>query len=196
MQARAGAQVSEAEYLRIALADPDGKWELVKGALRQKPGMTARHNRYAWLLGVALTNQLDVEQFDVRVDAGRVRRSAQNYFIPDVVVFPAAYADRIDSDENILENYDEPMLLVIEVWSCSTGAFDVQTKLPVYQRRQDREIWAIHPYEHWLRAWRLQPDGSYAEATVRSGHVRPVVLPDVIIDLDKLFRRRVPQPDA
>ena len=33
-------------YERLALAEPDRKWELRDGVLREKPGMTAAHN---WL---------------------------------------------------------------------------------------------------------------------------------------------------
>jgi len=183
-------RVTEADYLRIALADPDGKWELVCGEPRRKPGMTTRHNRVAWALGVALTNQLDLEKYDVRVEAAHVRRTSENYFIPDVIVFPAELADRIDDRDDVLEAYTEPMLLVVEIWSRSTGDYDVRTKLPEYQRRGDREIWLIHPYERWLRAWRLQPDGSYAETLYHGGIVQPVTLPDVSIDLDALLRRR------
>ncbi len=196
MQARAGARVSEAEYLRLALDDPRGKWELADGELRQKPAMTARHNRIAWLLGVALTNQLDVRIFDVRIDAGHARRTPRNFFIPDVMVFPAEYADRIDEREDILEAYDEPLLLVAEVWSRSTGTYDVQTKLPEYQRWGDREIWLIHPYERWVRAWRLQPDGSHTETVHTGGVLEPVALPGVAIDLAHLFQGWRARPDG
>jgi hypothetical protein len=38
-----------------------------------------------------------------------------------------------------------------------------------------------------LTAWRRQPDGGYTEEIFRSGSVRPVALPDVSIDLDRLL---------
>ena len=85
------------------------------------------------------------------------------------------------------------MPLVVEVWSPSTGDYDVETKLQEYQRRGDLEIWRIHPYEQTLTAWRRQPDGSYTETLYRGGRVQPVALPNVTIDLDDLFalvRRR------
>ncbi len=180
--------VSEQEYRRIALAEPDMKWELDCGRLRSKPPMTTWHNRTAWFLGVDLQNQLGRDRYEVRVDAGRTQRSPSQYFIPDVMVIPLDYVRRGLAETYELEAYPDPLPLVVEVWSPSTGGYDVDTKLPEYQRRGDLEIWRIHPYERTLIAWVRQPDGSYAEALYRGGIVRPAALPGVAIDLDALFR--------
>ena len=75
----------------------------------------------------------------------------------------------------------------LEVWSPSTGEYDVNAKVPEYQRRGDLEIWRIHPFDRTLIAWRRQPDGSYIESHYAGGTVKPVALPDVTIDLDTLF---------
>lgn len=64
---------------------------------------------------------------------------------------------------------------------------DVDSKLPEYQRRGDREIWRLHPFDRNLIAWRRQPDGSYSESHYTGGSVQPVALPGVTIDLDALF---------
>ena len=77
--------------------------------------------------------------------------------------------------------------MIVEGWSSSTGGYDVDTKLPEYQRRGDAEIWRFHPYERTLRVWRRQPDGGYAETQYSSGLVRPASLPDVRIDPDALL---------
>ena len=90
-------------------------------------------------------------------------------------------------DQRTLEVYETPLPLVVEVWSPSTGQYDVETKLLEYQRRSDAEIWLIHPYDRTLRAWQRQPDGSYREVLHTAGAVRPVALPGVVIDLDTLF---------
>ena len=76
---------------------------------------------------------------------------------------------------------------MVEVWSPSTGAYDVETKLQGYRERGDAEIWFIHPYERTLTAWRRQPDGSYAEETYRGGLVPVASLPGVVIDFDALL---------
>ena len=177
--------VSEKTYKRLALEDPN-QWELYCGVLVRKPGMTAKHNDVASDLHVQLSQQLDRNQFRVRVNMGHVRRSSESYYIPDVYVIPAELV-RQQLGLRRLEVYGPPLPLVVEIWSPSTGDYDVNTKLGEYQRRGDLEIWRIHPYERTLTAWRRQPDGSYAETTYTGGVVQPVALPNVTIDLDTLF---------
>lgn len=36
-------RMSEAEYRQFALGDTAGQWELVRGRLREKPGMSVEH---------------------------------------------------------------------------------------------------------------------------------------------------------
>jgi Uma2 family endonuclease len=81
----------------------------------------------------------------VRVDAGRVRRPEATFFIPDVFVVPTAYAIPLLGQQDILEVFDQPLPLVVEVWSRSTGDYDVAEKIAVYQQRGDLEIWRLHP---------------------------------------------------
>lgn len=177
-----------AAYERLALEDPDGRWELHNGRLRQKPDMTTWHNFLARRLGVRLRRQLDEDQFDVVVDQGRVRWSRDHAYIPDVIVVPMqAVREGITRHPQRLEAYVQPLPLVVEVWSPSTGDYDVRVKLENYRRRGDAEIWYLHPLERTLTAWRRQPDGSYTETTYRGGTITPVALPGVSIDLDALF---------
>ena len=49
-------RISAVAYQQTALADPDRKWELHDGRLREKPGMTAAHNDLAAHLGYMLWN--------------------------------------------------------------------------------------------------------------------------------------------
>src|SRR5207245_1369382 len=86
-----------------------------------------------------------------------------------------------------LEVFTSPLPLVVEVWSPSTGEYDVESKLPEYQARGDLEIWRVHPFDQTLTAWVRQPDGSYSETVHRSGMVRPTAVAGVQIDLDALF---------
>jgi Uma2 family endonuclease len=104
-----------------------------------------------------------------------------------LVVFPIErVANRWSNAEN-LEVYDEPMPLVVEVWSPSTGDYDVDSKLPEYRRRGDLEIWRLHPFERTLTVWRRQPSGGYRKRIYTGGVIRPVAIPDVTIDLDAIF---------
>ncbi len=174
-------------YEQLALEDPEGHWELHCGVLRRKPSMTAEHNYVAGQLFFHLKRQLDQGAFDVRLNMGRVRRSPENYYIPDVYVIPIELVRPLRGLRNVLEAYDAPLPLVVEVWSPSTGEYDVDSKLPEYQRRGDLEIWRIHPFDRTLFAWRRQADGSYTESRYTGGTVQPLGLPDVTIDLDTLF---------
>jgi Uma2 family endonuclease len=178
--------ISEVEFRKRALEEPDEQWELHCGIPRRKPGMTAPHNRAMTRLAGFLLQQLDPKEFDVRCNSGHVRHTAERYYIPDVAVIPVAlvlpWLDRY-----ALEFYDDPLPLVVEIWSPSTGDYDIETKLVSYQRRGDTEIWCIHPYERTLISWRRQADGSYTETAYGGGAVSPVALPGVVIDLDALF---------
>lgn len=174
-------------FRRLMLDDPEGRWELFDGQLREKPSMSFRHNNGMTLLGRQLMLQLDPNEFLVRINTGRVRREETTYFIPDVFVFPLAYVGPERDRPDALEIYDQPLPLVVEVWSPSTGGYDVDTKFAEYMRRGDVEIWRLHPFERTLTVWRRQPDGSYAEAIYGGGAIEPTALPGVSIDLEPLF---------
>ena len=132
--------VSEETFRQLALEDPSGHWELVCGQLRQKPGMTAEHNDVMFELAYHLRSQLDRSKFKVRSNAGHVHHASQSYYIPDVFVVPTDI-ERTQRGTRALEVYDAPLPLVVEIWSPSTGAYDVETKLAEeYQRRGDLEI--------------------------------------------------------
>lgn len=179
--------VTEETYERLALEDFEGQWELVCGRPRQKPGMTQEHNFIARKLSRRIAAFLDEAEFDVSPNSARLRVSTGNTFIPDVAVIPI---DRMPDLRGTgrLETYADPVPFVAEVWSKSTGGYDVDTKFPEYKLRRDREIWRIHPYNESVIVWRLQPDGGYSEQTYSSGTVRIESLPGVIIDLADLFR--------
>jgi Uma2 family endonuclease len=179
-------RISNEAYERLALSDDDRKWELWDGVLREKPGMSATHNETAFELGHMLRSQLDRKAYRVRVDSAKARRPEATYLIPDVMVVPVELVTPL-LDRRGLEVYDQPLPLVAEVWSPTTGDYDIQEKLAIYQKRGDREIWYFHPYERTLNVWRRQPDGSYAQTMYREGIVRPTALPDVGIDLEVLF---------
>jgi Uma2 family endonuclease len=117
---------------------------------------------------------------------GRARRPTATIFIPDVMVVPTAYGARF-VDSHSLAIFSDPFPLVVEVWSPSTGRYDVETKIPVYQQRGDLEIWRIHPYEHTVTSWVRQADGSYQETVYRSGTIQLAALPGVEVAVDDIF---------
>jgi Uma2 family endonuclease len=178
--------ISEKTYRQVALEDSDSNCELYCGQLRLQPGKTAEQNDLMLELAFVLHGQLDRSEFRVRSNSGRVRRSPKNYYVPDVFVVPTAL-EQAQRGTRALECYNEPLPLVVEIWSISTGEYDVETKLVEYQRRGDLEIWRIHPYERTLTTWRRQLDGSYTETLITDGTVEPIELPGVKVDPDALF---------
>jgi Uma2 family endonuclease len=179
--------VTEATYRQLAEEDFESGWELVCGRLRQKPGMTQRHNTIADELNVEFVHQLDLDRYKIARGA-RVRTAAGNHYVPDLCVVPRDTMEP-HKDETGVETYPEPLPLVVEVWSPSTGDYDVETKVAEYQLRGDAEIWRIDPRDQSLTAWQRQPGGIYRERRFGRGVVRPASLPGVAIDLDKVFRR-------
>lgn len=179
--------VSEQTYKRVALEDPEGCWELHRGRLRQKPPGTFDHNGAACQLGFRLMDQLDRSEYHVRINAGRLRRTAQNFYVPDVFVIPDSLTHALRGLWDTLEAYDDPVPLVVEVWEPPSADYDIGDKLTEYQLRGDREIWWLHPYSRTVTSSRRQADGTYAEAEIRGGIFRPVAVPNVAIDLDVLF---------
>ena len=177
--------ISEQEFRELALSDEDRFWELWDGVPVEKPGMSIQHNAVATYLGANLVNQLDKRIYRVTVNGDRARVSTRSFYIPDVIVIPVAYQEPLDPRD--LGIYADPLPFVAEVWSPSTGNYDIEAKLPVYRARGDLEIVFIHPYERTYTAWRKQPDGTYSEHLYRGGIVPILSLPGVTIDLDALL---------
>lgn len=179
--------MSEAEFRQFSLDDPQGRWELVDGQLRERTGMSAEHGDVMMSLSAQLFNHLAPDEYRVRVQHARLRVSPTTYFIPDVAVIPTAFYLALRVRPGSLDAYPDPVPFVAEVWSPSTGDYDINGKLPGYQRRGDREIWFLHPYERTLTAWRRQPNGEYREERLRGGVIPITSLPRVDIDLDRVL---------
>ncbi|MEO8541190.1 MAG: Uma2 family endonuclease [bacterium] len=179
--------VSAATYEQVALEDGDTTWEYVCGQLREKPSMTQAHNSVGTLLGFFIQTQLGLDDFRVRINSGRLRTAAGNAYVPDVAVLPSGLLS-VPQGIETLETYDEPLPFVAEVWSPSTGDYDVEAKFPDYRERGDEVIWRVHPYDRTVDSWVRQTDGSYREAHFDSGVVGIPSLPGVAIDLEQLFR--------
>jgi Uma2 family endonuclease len=181
-------RVSEAEYIRLALEHPDEQWELHCGVLRKKPPMTWDHTNTIANLAELLHDQLDGNEYLVFTYMGRIRRSATGYYIPDVYVVPREMHRRLyRPGPGEMHSYPEPLPFVAEVWSQSTGRYDVRVKLREYQARGDAEIWLVHPYRRTIHAWRRRPEGNYTETVVTTGSVQLMALPGTVITIDALF---------
>src|SRR5262249_3353905 len=158
-----------------------------RGQLREKPAMSYAHNRGAMELGFLLFGQLDRARFLVSVNLARLHNPYDTYVIPDVVVIPVDSTAGFQARPRSVEIYVDPVPLVAEFLSPSTGKYDVEGKLEAYKERRDREIWIVHPDERWLTAWRRRSDGTYDELTIRSGTISPIALPGISIALEDIL---------
>jgi Uma2 family endonuclease len=179
--------ITEQAYRDLALREPTLPLELWDGTPQEKPPMSMTHGDVMAFLAVLLQNQLDRRAYRIRVNHDRLRVSPRRYYIPDVAVIPTADQTSGWGDPEALAAFAGPLSLVVEIWSPSTGDYDIETKLRGYRERSDHEIWRIQPYERSLTAWRRMPDGSYAAVTYRGGNVPTATLPNVAFDLDVLL---------
>jgi len=176
-----------AAYERLCLAEPARRWELHDGHMVEKPAVTIGHSFVVGTLMRLLLPQLDPVRYRMSVNFTRLRRPNATYYVPGLVVIPVAFDAAKLRPWGDLEVYEAPLPLVVEVWSPSTGGYDVDAKVPDYQARGDEEIWRLHPFERMLTVWRRRADGGYDETVHRSGVVEVGSLPGVSIDLDVLF---------
>jgi Uma2 family endonuclease len=177
--------VSEETFRQLALGN--SRLELHRGQLREKPGMSVEHGHVMDDLLAQLYAQLDRRVYRLRAQHARLRVSSATYYVPDIAIIPRSMEQMLRARRGTLDAYSDPLPLVIEIWSPSTGAYDLSEKLTGYQQRGDLEIWYLHPYEHTLTAWRRQPVDSYAQSIHHSGTVSPTSLPGLTIDLETLF---------
>ncbi len=179
--------VSEDTYALVAVEDRESWWELHWGNLRRKPAMDVRRNLIVRRLARQLLAQLSPDEFDISINQAHIRRSAEHFYLPDLVVIPMAAVRRLSHFPDALEAYFDAMPLVVEVWSSPTDDYSVDAKLEEYRALGDREIWCVKAEDHTLIVWQRQDDGSYVEAVFTAGLVSVAALPDVRIALWDLF---------
>ena len=163
--------VSPATYERVALEDQEGIWELHCGQLIRKPDMTMEHNWVARELAAELADQLPRARYQVGQEFPVLRTPGGLRYRPDVAVIPKGLA-RLLRGSTALETYDEPLPLVVEVWSPSTGDYDVDQKFAGYRERGDLEIWRIHPGDRVVLLLRRSGTGDGYEALGFTGTYR------------------------
>jgi Uma2 family endonuclease len=179
--------LTQSTFAAVVLEDTDGRWEIFRGKLREKPAMSYGHNRAARVLARQLILQLNPDEFDVLQNAGHVSLADGDSYIPDVAVVPTALAIGLSENQRRFEAYSSPLPLVVEIWSPSTGTYDVGHKTPGYMARGDFEIWRIHPFEREIRIWKRQSSGDYSSSTANSGTISLHAMWDVAIDVESLF---------
>jgi Uma2 family endonuclease len=151
------ATVSRAEYLRQERL-ARFRSEYHRGRVVAMAGTSRVHNRIVTNLSTSLDIQLrardcNVYSTDLRVSV----RGGEHYVYPDVVV-TCGQEQYEDSELDILVN----PLVVIEVLSDSTEAYDRGEKFRLYQSIPSlREYVLVSQRSRRLEIFRKQPDGSW-----------------------------------
>jgi Uma2 family endonuclease len=179
--------VSAPTYTELALTEAGKLLELHDGVLVEKPPMSIGHNRTLRKLDWVFSHQIDRSRFEISVNASRLYLPDNTYYIPDLAIIPVAAVEALGDRLDVLEVYATPLPLVVEIWSPSTGDYDINEKIPRYQQRGDTEIWRLHPFERSITAWRRQPDGSYRETLLTAGIIEPIDVPGVSFAIEALF---------
>lgn len=101
-----------------------------------------------------------------------------NHFIPDLMV--------ICDDVNIgeLKNYKKVPRIVIEIVSPTSASRDCFVKQLKYETLGVEEYWVIFPEEQCIDMFYYE---EHVHEHVGDGQVESFVLPDVVIDLEKIF---------
>ena len=122
-----GARLSIPEYLAFE-RQAETKSDYLEGEIFAMAGASRQHNRIVLNLALALETQLEERDCEVFTSEMRVRTPTDLFTYPDVVVVcgPARFDD---SDLDTLLN----PIVVIEVLSKSTEAYDRVTKLSHYR---------------------------------------------------------------
>lgn len=179
--------VSAPAYTELALTEAGRRLELHDGMLVEKPPMSIGHNLTLHRLSAFFYRQLDLSRLDIRVNSTRLYLPDNTYYIPDLAILTAAAVSALGDRLDVLEVYATPLPLVVEIWSPSTGDYDINEKVPRYRERGDIEIWRIHPFERTIAAWRRQPDGHYLETLHTAGTIEPIALPELRLDVETIF---------
>jgi len=179
-------RMDNATYERRALGLDFLRTELHEGVLVEKPVMSRIHGDLGMELAFAFRTQVDPARFRLRANHAKLAAPGRSYFIPDIAVLPA---DVALADPTAADLYHDPVPLVVEIWSPTTGDYDAAVKLPGYRQRGDAEIWWLYLPDRSLTRWVRRPDGGYDEETLHGGVVESVALPGVRIDLEALLPR-------
>lgn len=86
-------RIDEQAYQQCVLTGRDAAWELHDGLLVEKPGTSWDHGPIVPLLSFLLQLALDRDEYQVRINEGRLRNPKATMLVPYVAVVPTSYGD-------------------------------------------------------------------------------------------------------
>lgn len=172
-------------YQDYLLLPEDGKrYEIVDGDLHMTPAPLTRHQVLVGRLLQLFMNYLDEHSIGhVLVAPCDVVLSEVDVVQPDLLLVLNQGKARI-TEKNIQGAPD----LMIEILSPGTAARDRELKRKRYEHFGVREYWLVDPAENTIEILALKDKGfSLAEKGVYPGRMISPLLPNLTIDLTKLF---------
>jgi Uma2 family endonuclease len=180
----------EAAHQHVTYADlerwpDDGKqYELYDGEVRVVPAPIPLHQQVQ-------VNILDILQEYRKAYGGHVFGSPLDIIFredtvlqPDITFLTAPTARLLDMKKPIRFPPD----LVIEILSPSTSKWDRIKKYGMYARHAVAEYWIVDPGNETVEIFALR-DGTYelASSGRRSGQLTSAILPELVLDLARVF---------
>lgn len=177
-------RITVEEYHRMAeagLLAPDARVELLEGEIFDMPPIGDDHKGVVNLLTHLFVRAVG-EQAIVQVQ-NPVRLGLYSEPEPDLALL-APRADFYRTSPTRAED----VLLLIEV-SDTTLRHDLRKKVPLYARHEIPEVWIVDLPGGQLHVLQTLQEGQYSNSRVtrEPGAPSPALLPDVTIDLTKLF---------
>ena len=167
----------------IAMPDDGQRYELIDGEVCASPAPHRVHQKMSFRLTLQVGGHVEElglgELYHAPVD---VRLSPYDIVQPDLIFLRR---DRLHLYQGSI--VEGPPDIVVEILSPSTRQVDLVRKAALYARAGVPEYWQVDLDARKLRILVLH-EGQYREVAVDAeGHLRSVVLPDLVIDPDVLF---------
>lgn len=184
MNVRTTPPMDKATFFRW-LERQDRRHELVDGAPRMLPRVTANHNRIAVNVLLFIGNALDRSVYDIAQGDYAIETGERTVRYADVMVFP--FEPRPAARGTIHAS------LLVEVLSDSTMDIDFGSKLTEYAALAGVAHYVVLAQDRacaW--SWVRQPDGTWpAEPQVLEGVAASVALPGLglVLPLSEAYRR-------
>jgi Uma2 family endonuclease len=170
---------------------PENRFEeIVHGESRIMPPADKKHVDLIEELSDILRAQLNKRDYRI-TDAGvglGIERVPLTYRIPDLMVFQTAEyrRDRAETAQNDPYIWVVPELIV-ECLSPSNRRGAIRELLADYARIAVPEVWLLDPKLPQFTSYRYEAGVLKLWMSLESGQVTPLLLPNVVVDLDELW---------
>ncbi|SHE35370.1 Endonuclease, Uma2 family (restriction endonuclease fold) [Caldanaerobius fijiensis DSM 17918] len=168
----------------------DERWELIDGTAYMSVAPSRRHQEVQVELLRQISNYLLDKPckvygspFDVRLaEEGEDDEKVKDVVQPDITVI----CDKSKLDDRGCKGSPD---LIMEIVSPSTAFMDYIKKLSLYEKKQVKEYWIVHPIDEIVMVYKLNENKKYGRPEIYSkeDNVKVGIFEDLIICLKKVF---------